>query len=41
MTTALAQQEAVGVLGVNLIHAAFKAPEGPVRGLDGLADSLE
>ncbi len=37
---ALAQQEAVGVLGVNLIHAAFKAPEGPVHGLDGLGDSL-
>lgn len=37
---ALAQQEAVGVLGVNLIHAAFKAAEGPVRGLDGLADNL-
>lgn len=38
--SALAQQEAVGVLGVNLIFAAFKAPEGPVRGLDRLGDNL-
>ncbi len=37
---ALAQQEAVGVLGVNLIYAAFIAPEGPVQGLDGLGDNL-
>ncbi len=37
---ALLQQEAVGILGVNLIHAAFKAAEGPVRGLDHLGDNL-
>lgn len=36
----VAQQEAVGVLGVNLIYAAFKAEEGPVKGLDRLADHL-
>jgi hypothetical protein len=38
--TAVAQQEAVGVLGVNLIHSAFSASEGPVRGLDRLPDNL-
>lgn len=38
--TALAQQEAVGILGVNLIHIAFKAEEGPVKGLDRLGDSV-
>lgn len=37
---ALAQQESVGILGVNLIHAAFKAAEGPVKGLDGLGENL-
>lgn len=37
---ALAQQEAVGVLGVNLIYAAFVATQGPVQGLDGLSDNL-
>ncbi len=38
--TAIAQQEAVGVLGVNLIHSAFSAAEGPVKGLDRLPDNL-
>jgi hypothetical protein len=38
--TAIAQQEAVGVLGVNLIHSAFSATEGPVKGLDRLPDNL-
>jgi hypothetical protein len=38
--TAIAQQEAVGVLGVNLIHSAFSAVEGPVKGLDRLPDNL-
>lgn len=38
--SAVDQQEAVGILGVNLIHAAFKAAEGPVKGLDRLADNL-
>ena len=37
---ALAQQEAVGILGVNLIHVAFKAAEGPVRGLDNLGENI-
>jgi len=37
---ALAQQESVGVLGVNLIYAAFKAEEGPIKGLDRLAENL-
>jgi len=39
--TALAQQEAVGILGVNLIHVAFKAEAGPVKGLDSLGDNIE
>ena len=51
--SALAQQESVGVLGVNLIYAAFKAEEGPIKGLDpeelegtltflaGVADDLD
>ena len=38
--TAIAQQEAMGVLGVNLIHSAFSASEGPVKGLDRLPDNL-
>jgi hypothetical protein len=38
--TAIAQQEAIGVLGVNLIHSAFNAAEGPVKGLDRLPDNL-
>ncbi len=38
--TAIAQQEAVGVLGVNLIYSAFSAAEGPVKGLDRLPDNL-
>ncbi|MBT8421819.1 MAG: TonB-dependent receptor [Gammaproteobacteria bacterium] len=37
---ALAQQEAMGILGVNLIHVAFKATEGPVKGLDNLGDNI-
>lgn len=38
--TNIAQQEAVGILGVNLIHGAFKVPGGPRQGLDHLPDSL-
>jgi hypothetical protein len=38
--TAIAQQEAVGVLGVNMVHSAFSAAEGPVKGLDRLPDNL-
>lgn len=38
--TTLQQQEALGVLGVNLIHGAFMDPNGPLSGLDNLSDNL-
>jgi len=38
--TNVQQQEALGILGVNLIHGAFMDAEGPLRGLDGLSDNL-
>ncbi len=39
--TTLQQQEALGVLGINLIHGAFMNAEGPLHGLDSLSDNLE
>lgn len=39
--TNLQQQEALGVLGVNLIHAVFLAGEDPVDGLKAVSDNLE
>jgi len=39
--TNLQQQEALGVLGVNLIHGAFMDQNGPLAGLDRLSDNLE
>ncbi|MEE4185555.1 MAG: hypothetical protein V2J12_07305 [Gammaproteobacteria bacterium] len=38
--TAVGQQESVGILGVNLIHAAFNTPEDLVLRLDRLSDGL-
>jgi hypothetical protein len=38
--TNIAQQEAVGILGVNLIHSAFFGPDGPERDLSSLTDNL-
>jgi hypothetical protein len=38
--TTLQQQEALGVLGINLIHGAFMDPQGPLHGLDSLSDNL-
>jgi hypothetical protein len=38
--TTLQQQEALGVLGINLLHGAFMGPDGPLRGLDSLSDNL-
>ena len=38
--TNIAQQEAVGILGVNLIHSAFVGPGGPERDLSSLTDNL-
>lgn len=38
--TTLAQQEALGILGVNLLYSAFMDAEGPVQGLDNLSDNL-
>ena len=35
------QQEALGVLGINLIHGAFMDPEGHLHGLDSLSDNLD
>jgi hypothetical protein len=34
------QQEALGVLGVNLLYGAFLDPNGPLQGLDTLSDNL-
>jgi len=39
--TNLQQQEALGRLGVNVIHSAFLAGESPVDGLKWLSDNLE
>ena len=36
----IAQQETVGILGVNLIHSAFFGPDGPERDLSSLTDNL-
>lgn len=36
----VAQQEAVGVLGVNMIHGVFHAQNGSLQGLDHIADNL-
>jgi hypothetical protein len=38
--TNVAQQEAVGVLGVNMIHGVFHAESGTLEGLDRIADNL-
>ncbi|MGI9291242.1 MAG: TonB-dependent receptor [Gammaproteobacteria bacterium] len=38
--TNLAQQEALGILGVNLLYSAFMDDSGPVQGLDNLSDNL-
>jgi hypothetical protein len=38
--TTLQQQEALGVLGINLIHGAFMDENGPLQGLDRLSDNL-
>jgi len=38
--TTVQQQEAVGILGVNLLYSAFIDAEGPVQGLDNLSDNL-
>lgn len=38
--THVAQQEAVGILGVNLIYSAFFGPDGPEQDLSSLADDL-
>jgi hypothetical protein len=38
--TTLQQQEALGVLGINLIHGAFMEADGPLRGLDSLSDNV-
>jgi hypothetical protein len=38
--TNLLQQEALGVLGINLIHGAFMDPDGPLNGLDNLSENL-
>jgi len=39
--TNLQQQEALGILGVNLIHSVFLAGADPVDGLKSVADNLE
>jgi hypothetical protein len=39
-STAHLQQQAIGILGVNLIHAAFRQGSGIDRFLDGLFDDL-
>ncbi len=39
--TNLEQQEALGILGVNLIHGALNYADDPTRLLDGLMDSLK
>jgi hypothetical protein len=38
--TTLQQQEALGILGINLIYGAFMDPNGPLAGLDTLSDNL-
>ncbi len=38
--TTLQQQEALGILGINLIYGAFMDPKGPLAGLDTLSDNL-
>ena len=38
--TNLAQQEALGIIGVNLLHSVFMDPNGPLQGLDKLSDNL-
>jgi hypothetical protein len=38
--TNLQQQEALGVLGINLLYGAFMGPDGPLRGLDSLSENL-
>ena len=38
--SSLSQQEAVGILGVNLIHTAFMGPEDPQQALASLADNI-
>ncbi|SVB93281.1 uncharacterized protein METZ01_LOCUS246135, partial [marine metagenome] len=37
----LKQQEAVGIIGVNLVHGAMEYPDDPHRILEGLLDGLE
>ncbi len=39
--TNLQQQEALGVLGVNLIHSSFLAGDNPVDGLKFVADNID
>ena len=38
--TTVQQQEAVGILGVNLLYGAMLSTEGPLQGLDNLSDNL-
>lgn len=38
--TTLQQQEALGILGINLIYGAFMDPDGPLAGLDTLSENL-
>ncbi|MCP4002093.1 MAG: TonB-dependent receptor [Gammaproteobacteria bacterium] len=38
--TTVQQQEAIGILGVNLLYSAMLNPQGPLRGLDNLSDNL-
>jgi hypothetical protein len=38
--TNLAQQEALGILGVNLLYGAFMHNDGPLQGLDNLSENL-
>lgn len=38
---AINQQEAVGIVGVNLIHGAFYFPDDPVKLIRGLMDGLD
>lgn len=38
--TNLAQQEALGIIGVNLLYSAFMDKQGPLQGLNKLSDNL-
>jgi hypothetical protein len=38
--SSLAQQEALGIIGINLLYSAFMIEAGPLQGLDHLSDNL-